>query len=480
MAICGELNRRSGTKQDVETILNNVAIERSELLKHQETKKAKKAPMIEEGLFEIPESWVWVPLGELCVFLSRGKSPKYSKEELYPVFAQKCNQPDGLALEKALFLDKDTLEKWADYYRLRDCDVVINSTGTGTMGRVGYYSAESLNPAYPFMLPDSHITVVRVGNGIMPKYIYYALRSATLQTIMERQFRGTTNQKEFYIESVYAMPIPLPPYEEQQDIVRMLDAAFESINCIDKAQKQYYANLEVLRSKVVEAGIKGELTSQLSEDGNAEDLFKKIRNEKDTLIKEKKIRKSKELPAISEDEIPFDIPKNWKWVRFSDLYSLSNGIASRGSQGGTPRPVLRLADLTSGVIDTSNVREISLTDSEYETHKIQKDDLIFIRVNGSRGRVANAYLYSESDEVSYCDHLFCGHRISNSVEPAFIMMVYTSEMVKRQIDPMIKTTAGQNTISQGNMGKIVIPLPPQEEQKRIVRKVNELLTALPE
>lgn len=74
MAICGELNRRSGTKQDVETILNNVAIERSELLKHQETKKAKKAPMIEEGLFEIPESWVWVPLGELCVFLSRGKS----------------------------------------------------------------------------------------------------------------------------------------------------------------------------------------------------------------------------------------------------------------------------------------------------------------------------------------------------------------------------------------------------------------------
>ena len=136
--------------------------------------------------------------------------------------------------------------------------------------------------------------------------------------------------------------------------------------------------------------------------------------------------------------------------------------------------------MTRGVIDTSNVREISLTDSEYETHKIQKDDLIFIRVNGSRGRVANAYLYSESDEVSYCDHLFCGHRISNSVEPAFIMMVYTSEMVKRQIDPMIKTTAGQNTISQGNMGKIVIPLPPQEEQKRIVRKVNELLTALPE
>ena len=162
------------------------------------------------------------------------------------------------------------------------------------------------------------------------------------------------------------------------------------------------------------------------------------------------------------------------------MYSLSNGVASRGSEGGKPHPVLRLADLTSGEIDTSSVRSIDLTDSEFNSHKIHKGDLVFIRVNGSRDKVANAFLYSDEEEISYCDHLFCGHKISDLFEPAYIMLVYHSSMVKKQIDPEIKTTAGQNTINQKSMSKIMIPLPPTAEQRRIVDKVNMLLSSMPE
>ena len=185
LAITGCISERCDAIKPATDIPIDIETEYSRLLDARETKKKKSSPMIIEGTFAIPSSWEWVSLGSLCIFLSRGRAPKYSKEELYPVFAQKCNQPTGLALEKARFLDKDTLDKWAAYFRLRDGDIVINSTGTGTMGRVGYFTAETLNNKYPFMLPDSHVTVVRLGNGVLPKYIYYALRSTAIQAIME-------------------------------------------------------------------------------------------------------------------------------------------------------------------------------------------------------------------------------------------------------------------------------------------------------
>lgn len=307
----------------------------------------------------------------------------------------------------------------------------------------------------------------------------YVLASSGVQQKVKALGHGVTR---FRISKLNLIDIafPLPPVEEQKQIVKKVKELFNCLNNIDQLQNRYQLDYASLKDKIIEAGIKGNLTEQLLEDGDAEDLFRSIQEERITLIKEGRIKKSKASPAIVGDEIPFDIPNNWKWVRFADLYRLSNGVASRGSQGGTPHPVLRLADLTSGVIDTSDVRKISLTDAEYESHKIQKNDLIFIRVNGSRGRVANAYLYYEEEDISYCDHLFCGHKISDRIEPTYIMLVFNSEMIKRQIDPLIKTTAGQNTINQGSMGKMVIPLPPQEEQKRIVAKVNELFSALPE
>ena len=142
--------------------------------------------------------------------------------------------------------------------------------------------------------------------------------------------------------------------------------------------------------------------------------------------------------------------------------------------------MLRLADLTNTGIDVSDVRMIELSDSEYASHIVKKDDLIFIRVNGSRGKVGKAFLFTSDKEVSYCDHLFCGHRFSNHINPEYVMLICLSNMAWKQIDPFIKTTAGQNTISQGNMAKMLVPLPPEAEQNRIVERVNELLKALPD
>ena len=181
------------------------------------------------------------------------------------------------------------------------------------------------------------------------------------------------------------------------------------------------------------------------------------------------------MAEIAEDEIPFDIPESWKWIRFGEVYSLSNGTASRGTKGGIKRPVLRLADLSSGAVDVSNIRSIELSEKEFLSHQVVKDDLIFIRVNGTKARVATAFHYKEDNVVSYCDHLFCGHKVSDGILVEYMMYIFNAASTRKQLLPEIKTTAGQNTISQTSMAKIIIPLPPLAEQKRIVAKLEEIL-----
>lgn len=173
-------------------------------------------------------------------------------------------------------------------------------------------------------------------------------------------------------------------------------------------------------------------------------------------------------------------PKGWIVARFSDLYNLVNGLASRGTKGGTERPVLRLADLSSGKIDDSSLRNIFLSEKEYESHQVNHGDIIIIRVNGSFNRVANAFYYDGGQSFSYCDHLFCGHPKTKAVFPPFFTMMVNSPSFRKLIVPSIKTTAGQYTISQKSLGETLIPLPPLEEQRRIVDRVNELMPTITE
>ena len=232
---------------------------------------------------------------------------------------------------------------------------------------------------------------------------------------------------------------------------------------------------EQLKASILQYAIQGKLVPQDSSEGTGEELYQQIQEEKQHLIKEGKIKKGKPLAEIAEDEIPFDIPESWKWVRFGEVYSLSNGVASRGTKGGTSRPVLRLADLSDGIVNVGNIRSIELSEKEFQSHRVEKDDLIFIRVNGTKARVATAFHYKGDEAISYCDHLFCGNKVSEGIFADYIMHVFNAASTRKQLLPEIKTTAGQNTISQASMAKMILPLPPLAEQHRIVAKIEEIL-----
>ena len=175
----------------------------------------------EEIPFEIPSNWAWVRLDDICSFIHRGKSPKYSPIKKYPVVAQKCNQWDGFSIEKAKFIAPQSISSYNEEYFLQDRDLMWNSTGLGTLGRMAIYYM-ILNP-YELAVADSHVTVIRpYKTHIVSEYLYYYFASNTVQSVIEDKSDGSTKQKELATKTVKAYLVPIPPFAEQQRIVQKI------------------------------------------------------------------------------------------------------------------------------------------------------------------------------------------------------------------------------------------------------------------
>ena len=170
--------------------------------------------------FELPENWAWCRLQTICSYIHRGKSPTYGTEKILPIIAQKCNQWAGLQTQKCLFADRATIAKYTEEQYLCVGDIIINSTGTGTVGRTGYVD-DTLFKEYPKFVADSHVTVVRPLEYIDSKYIYLFLKSPVIQTDIEAKCSGSTNQIELATKTIQSYLIPLPPAMEQHRIVSM-------------------------------------------------------------------------------------------------------------------------------------------------------------------------------------------------------------------------------------------------------------------
>ena len=186
-------------------------------------KKGKDIVCIDEEIpFEIPDTWVWTRLDDICEYIQRGKSPKYSPIKKYPVIAQKCNQWSGFSIEKAQFIAPETISSYGEERKLQDRDLLWNSTGLGTLGRMAIYYSK-LNP-YELAVADSHVTVIRaLKQYVCPEYLYAYFTSPTVQSVIEDKSDGSTKQKELATNTVKAYLVPLPPYEEQQRIIKRIE-----------------------------------------------------------------------------------------------------------------------------------------------------------------------------------------------------------------------------------------------------------------
>ena len=235
-AIQGKLVEQDPNDEPASVLLEKIKAEKQELIKQGKIKKDKQESYIFKGAdnrhyekigletkditdeipFEIPNSWEWVRLGSVSKYIQRGKSPKYSEIMKIPVISQKCNKWEIFDIKQAKFIQEDSLSSYSEDRLLIDGDILWNSTGTGTVGRLAIYY-DKLNP-YKIAVADSHVTVIRLCS-INSQYIYYYLSSPQVQIGIEDICDGSTNQKELSLTTVKEYLIPIPPLKEQERIV---------------------------------------------------------------------------------------------------------------------------------------------------------------------------------------------------------------------------------------------------------------------
>ena len=222
-AVQGKLVPQIAAEGNAKDLLEEIKKEKAKFIKEGKIKKEKPLPEITEDEipFDIPENWCWCRLGEICNEIKRGKSPKYADKSNYLAFAQKCNvKTGGIDLGLALYLDENSITRYSETDNLVQGDIVINSTGGGTMGRVGLYETQ-VPAGIKGVYPDSHVTVIRSIGNINQHYLYYVLKLN--QPELEKCGTGSTNQTELKPAVLADFVIPLPPLAEQKRIVAAIE-----------------------------------------------------------------------------------------------------------------------------------------------------------------------------------------------------------------------------------------------------------------
>ncbi|MBV4282230.1 restriction endonuclease subunit S [Bacteroides uniformis] len=409
------------------------------VLTHSLTELSVHTPHYENVPFEVPDNWAWTTLGEICLFLSRGKSPKYSdSDKTYPVFAQKCNLKEGgISLEQARFLDPSTICKWSEEYKLKTGDVLVNSTGTGTVGRTRLFH-ESYLKHYPFVVPDSHVSVIRTASEIKSEFVFAYISSKLIQEYLEDNLAGSTNQKELYIGVLSDLSFPLPPLAEQQRIVTEIEKWFSLIDQIEQGKDDLHSIVKQTKSKILDLAIHGELVPQDPNDEPAIELLKRI---------------NPSFTPCDNGHYP-QLPDGWCKCRLEDIVEYEQPQAyivnSTDYDDRYLTPVLTAGK--SFVIGYTNE-----TEGIYQnTPCIIFDDFT------TDSKLVDFPFKVKSSAMKIL-------KVADDIEIEYVAMFMN-------ITRLIGDTHKRYWISE--YSKLCIPIPPKEEQKRIINAANAMFEKL--
>ena len=317
-AIEGKLVPQRKEEGTAKELLAEIRAEKARLVKEKKIKKSKPLPEITdaEKPFDIPDSWEWVRFEDVFE-IARGGSPRPIKQFL-------TESDDGINWIK--IGDTDIGGKYILCSKEKIIPEGLSKTRLVESGDL--LLTNSMSYGRPYILKTSG--AIHDGWLVLSPYLkqtdkeffYYVISSAYVHNEFARTVSGGV-VKNLNKDKVKKIIIPLPPLAEQHRIVAKIEELQPDIDAYDKAQTEIRTIEqrfpEAMKKSLLQYAIEGKLVPQRKEEGTAKDLLAKIRAEKAQLIKEKKIKKTKPLPAITDDEKPFDIPDSWEWVRLGEV-----------------------------------------------------------------------------------------------------------------------------------------------------------------
>lgn len=463
-AIQGKLTEQLATDDKVEDLLQAIEEEKELLIKEKKIKKQKPLPEITEDEipFAIPENWKWVRLGEVIELIS-GRDlvkDKYNNNcEGIPYITGASNFNNN-----NLIIDRWTNE--ATSIAIKN-DILL--TCKGTIGEIAVLKENKVHIARQIMS-------IRLLQGNIEYIKWYIISQIDKLKSMGKSIIPGISR-----EMILNYLIPLPPLAEQKRIVEKLDNVLANIEKL-KSSEEKLSILQKnfpdrLKKSILQSAIQGKLTEQLATDDNVEDLLQAIKEEKERLIKEKKIKKQKPLPEITEDEIPFTIPENWKWIRINDVSSIYTGNSINAKE-----KELKYSNVKQGYnyiatkdVDFNNcILYENGVKIPFETNfKIAKKGATLMCIEGgSAGR-----------KVGFLKEDVCFGNKLCSFNPMKIYDRYIFYVVQAPLfinNFKINMTGIIGGVSINKLKMILIPLPPLAEQKRIVEKLDKLLADIEE
>ena len=417
--------------------------------------------------FNIPDNWAFVELNQLYEFVDyRGKTPNKSANGIPLVTASNIKK-GFMDYTRKEYISEDEYNSRLSRGVTELGDILF--TTEAPMGNIAICELKKCSCGQRVITFKQ-----QVKNTLSNKFFMYSLLSNAFENQLKNNATGTT-AKGIKAEKLKHFLVPLPPLAEQHRIVAKVEKLMEEIDELEKVENELHA-LKTdfpgdMKAALLQAAMQGKLTTQRKEDGDARDLLKQIAKEKAQLIKEKKIKKEKPLPEIAEDEIPFDVPENWVWVRLNYLVYNPGQIKPNsdfcyidiGSIDNKKQVLSKEENIISAQDAPSRARKIvKLGDIIYSTVRPYLHNMAIIDKEFSLQPIASTGFAV----LSCCKGVFNKYLFCYLLSPYFDEYANNIENAKGVAYP---------AINDEKLYKAVIPLPPLAEQYRIVAKLEKLL-----
>lgn len=379
----------------------------------------------EEQPYEVPENWVWVRLGAIAEIVTGG-TPSKKHPEYYG---------GNFPFYKPSDLDQGRLTYDASEYLSEEGKKVSriipkNSTAVcciGSIGKCGYLMCEG--------------TTNQQINSAIPKInslclYYYLCTENFVQELLS--MASATTIAIVNKSKMESCAFPLPPLSEQQRIVERIEELFAKLDEAKERLQEVADSFAVRKAAILHKAFTGELTKQWRWENGVSD-------------------------------------ESWEEKKFDDcIEKMQNGLSKRKGDEGNNIGVLRLANLSEDDLVLDDLRYILLTEKEEKNYLLSKDDVIMIRVNGSKDNVARQIVINTDEKLAFCDHII-RIKYNPNIVARYVMYFSKTNAYRKYVEDNMVSSAGQNTISRKGLASLVIPLPSIEEQHEIVRLIDDLL-----
>lgn len=512
LAVRGKLVEQDTRDAPASELVQQIAGEKNRLYKAGVIRKPKvTTPLTPDELpFQLPSGWAWSQIGELGLISPRNDAPDETIASFVPM--PMISADYGIE-------NQHEARQWREikkgYTHFAEGDVGLAKitpcfeNGKSTVFR-------NLTGGFGSGTTELHVLRPLLVSG---DYVVLFLKSPQFIETGISRMTGTAGQKRVSTEYFTSSPFPLPPLAEQHRIVAKVDELMALCDRLEEARKEREAardrltaaslvrlnapdpdpatftnharfaldniasltsrlrQIAQLRATIIELATRGKLSAQDAGDTPPTKALEAISETRDAMLRAKTLRREKPLPAINPDELPFQAPASWVWARLGDVAVFTQyGTSLKAEQTTTGVPVLTMGNIQSGAVVSAKEKRIPSQCSELPELYLQKFDLLYNRTNSPELVGKTGIYLGDDDCVTFASYLIRLRFAVDHTSPQFINLAMNAPGFRiSQIAPHIKQQTGQANVNGTAMKSMLIALPPIEEQRRIVAKVDELM-----